>query len=170
MPLRRSKSTSRAGEQLRKAAREAVKNLDPAHREAIEASGYGPGDAYIALWDAIVDIRKAQDDPGNNRPRHDYLRDRLIQTLAIILPYERPRLAVVQVKEDHGTPIIDLTKLPDARLQQLKEISLLLTGASGRAHYADDDSSGGSEAPGGEGAEKGAAELRKAPRGANGPR
>jgi hypothetical protein len=46
MALRNS-GASCSGERKRKAAREAVKNLAPEHREAIEATGYGPGDAYI---------------------------------------------------------------------------------------------------------------------------
>ena len=142
MALRRF---SRAGQHKRKAAREAVKNLEPAHREAIEASGYGPGDAYIALWDAIVEIRQSQQaiaqkltsdalKPGTRvllERQRDYFRDRFIQTLAVILPYERPKLAMVQFKgELTDAPVIDLTKLPDAQLQQLKEITLLLTGAA----------------------------------------
>jgi hypothetical protein len=63
--------------------------------------------------------------------QRDYFRDRFIQTLAVILPYERPKLAMVQFKgELTDAPVIDLTKLPDAQLQQLKEITLLLTGAA----------------------------------------
>jgi hypothetical protein len=134
-----------------------VKQLSPKHREAIEASGYGPGDAYIAMWDAIVGIRNEQAflptlklNDRAKAARGDYLRERLVMALSIILPYERPKLAVIQFKDDHNKGrIIDLTRLPDARLQQLKEITLLLTGAESSSDNTDDDPPGGAEFFGG---------------------
>jgi hypothetical protein len=56
MALRKSRSTSRTDENKRKAARDAVKRLGDKRDEYEAATGYGPGDAYIGLWDAIVDL------------------------------------------------------------------------------------------------------------------
>jgi hypothetical protein len=61
--------------------------------------------------------------------RFDTMRYKLIDTFISILPYERARVAPIETKDDEDVRIIDLKRLPDARLQQLKEITLLLAGA-----------------------------------------
>jgi hypothetical protein len=178
---------ARAGEAKRRAARDAVKRLSPEHRQAYTVSGYSPGDAYIGIWDAVMDIRHAQgatnekltsDDLGANarastERRADYLREQLISTFATILPYERPKLAVIQFKGDHDSqgPIIDLKKLPDVRLKQLEEITLLLTGGTpGHVESETGDVSHRVAAPPGrEGDAKGRKKLRRVTRGSDRP-
>lgn len=182
----RKQTDRRPSGRKRKIAREAVKNLAPDHREAIEATGYGPGDAYIALWDEVVGLKHDQQTVRKKltsvalkpamsqslRKHGDYLRNKLIDTFIAILPYERPKLAMIKFQPDDGAgQIIDLKRLPDARLQQLKEITLLLTGAGagGVAGQADDDPPGGAATPGGPRAPKGGKGLRRAKGGAGGP-
>jgi hypothetical protein len=78
------------------AAMQAFRNLE-AERGEIAAGGFGPGDAYRALWFEVAEYRKEiaaesrRRNPSINRT--DFLRDKLVGTLAKLLPYERPRLA-----------------------------------------------------------------------------
>jgi hypothetical protein len=139
----------------------------------------GPGDAYIALWDEIAELKGIARRPKRTHqqrskavrgpiPRRqlDYFRDKLISTFIAVLPYERPKLAMVQFKGDlDDGPIIDLKRLPDARLQQLKEITLILAGAGMGAEegVADEPPSGGAAPPRGPRAPKNSKGLRKAP-------
>jgi hypothetical protein len=44
---------------------------------------------------------------------------------ARILPYERPKLAMIKYEGDRGNRVIDLTRLPDDRLKQLKDAANL---------------------------------------------
>jgi hypothetical protein len=67
--------------------------------------------------------------------RHDLLQERIKETLRYILPYERPKLAAIEVSGDQLNPTRvkpDLTKLTDEELDQLEKIVLKVgTGASG---------------------------------------
>jgi hypothetical protein len=154
---------------------------------AIQASGYGPGDAYIGLWDELAELKNDQRQISKRltKPalkqatktflaaRYDELRDKAIEVFTSILPYERPKLAMVKYEGDGTGEIIDLKVLPDDKFKQLKEIALLLTGGthSGAAGPAAGDTNRdplrGGAAPGGGGAPKDSAKLRKAPRAAN---
>jgi methyl coenzyme M reductase gamma subunit len=121
----RNLGMSRSGERKRKAAREAVKQLEPGHREAIQASGYGPGDAYIGLWDELAELKNDQRQISKRlakpalKPatktflaaRYDELRDKVIAIFIDILPYERPKLAMVKYEGDGTGEIIDLKVL-----------------------------------------------------------
>jgi hypothetical protein len=171
----------------RRIAREAVRQMPLEHRDAIEqAVGYGPGDAYVALWDELVVLKKDSRSvayalahpalkpaarPAKER-RADWLRTLFINTLISILPYERPKLAMIRYEGDGSGDILDLKVLPDDKFRQLKEIALLLTGgtAAGAAgHEAGDtdrDPLRGGAATGGGGAAKDSEKLRKAPRAA----
>lgn len=136
----------------RRIAREAVRQLSPEHRDAIEISGYGPGDAYIALWDEIAAIKQDQrsvvralSHPAikatsrlSIERRASDLRQMFIDTLVSILPYERPRLAMIKFQGDlHGGRVIDITRLNDVRLKQFEEIALILTGAGENSQQGD---------------------------------
>jgi len=69
--------------------------------------------------------------------RHDLLQGRMRDTLRQIIPYERPKLAAIEVSGDQINPTRvkpDLTKLTDEELNQLEKIVLKVgTGASGGA-------------------------------------
>ena len=64
-----------------------------------EAAGIGPGDAYLALWSHAIEVRNKwhsqQEEEGKR-----YYSMRYADVLGKLLPYERPRLAVVKVKTD----------------------------------------------------------------------
>jgi hypothetical protein len=67
--------------------------------------------------------------------RHDLLQERMRDTLRQIIPYERPKLAAIEVSGDQINPARvkpDLTKLTDEELAQLEKIVLKVgTGTSG---------------------------------------
>jgi hypothetical protein len=67
--------------------------------------------------------------------RHDLLQERMRDTLRQIIPYERPKLAAIEVAGDQVNPMRvkpDLTKLTDEELDQLEKIVLKVgAGASG---------------------------------------
>jgi hypothetical protein len=68
-------------------------------RELFAAAGIGPGDAYMALWSHLIELRNSWQSTtipeSRNMYRHEY-----VDVLKAILPYERPRLAVVKVRTD----------------------------------------------------------------------
>jgi hypothetical protein len=138
----------------RRIARETLRQMRPEHREAIEeAVGYGPGDAYIAFWDELAELKRDRRSAARSltqptlkdeartslQKRADYLQETFISTLISILPFERPRLANLKFQDnDRRGETIDLTVLPDVRLKQLKEITLLLAGAGSAVGSADE--------------------------------
>jgi hypothetical protein len=67
--------------------------------------------------------------------RHDLLQQQMKDTLRLIIPYERPKLAAVEPDDTQVNPTRvkpDLTKLTDEELDQLEKIVLKVgTGASG---------------------------------------
>jgi hypothetical protein len=90
-----------------------VRRLPPERRNEIEqVVGYGPGDAYIALWDEIVLLKQdrlfaaeslAQPPLNTRRSMEElaeYARDTFISTLISILPYERPKLGQIKFQGD----------------------------------------------------------------------
>jgi hypothetical protein len=103
--------------------------MRPEHREAIEeAVGYGPGDAYIALWDELAELKRDRRSAARSltqptlkgearasvQKRADYLQETFISTLISILPFERPPLANLKFQDnDRRGETIDLTVLPD---------------------------------------------------------
>jgi hypothetical protein len=68
-------------------------------RELFEAAGIGPGDAYLALWSHLIEVRNEWH-YEKDRKRKDFLAHRYSEVLKWLLPYERPRLQVVKVKTD----------------------------------------------------------------------
>jgi hypothetical protein len=68
-------------------------------RELFEAAGIGPGDAYLALWSHLIEVRNEWH-YEKDRKRKDFLAHRYSEVLRWLLPYERPRLQVVKVKTD----------------------------------------------------------------------
>jgi hypothetical protein len=127
-------------------ARETVRQMRPEYREAIEeAVGYGPGDAYIALWDELAELKRDRRSSARSltqptlegearasvQKRADYLRETFISTVISILPFERPRLANLKFHDNDRTgETIDLPVLPDVRLKQLKESLLFPDGTA----------------------------------------
>jgi hypothetical protein len=65
-----------------------------------EAAGIGPGDAYLALWSHLIEMRNYWHG-AQTQERRDFYLMRYTETLKWLLPYERPRLQVVKVKNDH---------------------------------------------------------------------
>jgi len=117
------------------AAKQAFRNLE-AERGEIAAGGFGPGDAYRALWFEVAEYRKEIASESRRRNpsinRIDFLRDKLVGTLAKLLPYERPRLAAITMAGDQNNPPRvkpDLSKLSEAELDQLEKIVLKVGGA-----------------------------------------
>jgi hypothetical protein len=130
----------------------------------------------IALWDELIELSAARsltqpalksEARASIQKRADYLQETFISTLISILPFERPRLANIKFQDgDRKGETIDLTVLPDARLKQLKEITLLLTGAGaaeGSADEAHADPPRGAAPPGGDRTPKGGKKLRGSP-------
>jgi hypothetical protein len=89
--------------------------MSPEHREAIESVvGYGPGDAYVALWDELVVVKRDSRAAANSLVQPaltgtkrvvmekgaDWLRTLFIETLISILPYERRKLAMIKYQGD----------------------------------------------------------------------
>jgi hypothetical protein len=72
-------------------------------RELFEAAGIGPGDSYLALWSHLIELRNQW---HNNHAEADrrYYAERYAEVLRWLLPYERPKLQVVKVKTEPGTP------------------------------------------------------------------
>jgi hypothetical protein len=68
-------------------------------RELWEQAGVGPGDAYLALWSHLIELRN-QWHSQQKEERRDYFAERYAEVLRWLLPYERPRLAVVKVDPD----------------------------------------------------------------------
>jgi hypothetical protein len=68
-------------------------------RELFEAAGIGPGDAYLALWSHLIELRNQWHSQQKDE-RKDYYAERYCEVLTKLLPYERPRLAVVKVRSD----------------------------------------------------------------------
>jgi hypothetical protein len=83
-------------------------------REMWEQAGVGPGDAYLAMWSHLIELRNQwhsqQTDEGKR-----YYSERYIEVLKALLPFERPRLAVVRVKSDVDRQVID----PETMARQL---------------------------------------------------
>jgi hypothetical protein len=137
----------------------------------------------IAIWDLLAEVSKERrnnnisigkaEKPATKvalQQRADYLRELLLDKFVALLPYERPKLAMIKYEGGRGDRTIDLTRLPDDRLKQLKEITLLLTGATGPGGVdADDDPPGGAAASRRARAAEDRKGLRKAPRRAGRP-
>jgi hypothetical protein len=109
-----------------------------ADQERFQRDGLNPGEAYIGLWRICHDylemmnaLRKklASNFPAQNRrmlARHDLLLWQMKDTLRQIIPYERPKLAAIEVAGDQINPHRvkpDLTKLTDAEWISLKRSS-----------------------------------------------
>jgi hypothetical protein len=130
------------------AARDAFKTLND-DRERFRRIGLGPGESYIGLWRICGDYLEMRDAlrrklaseglKGVARQRalarHDLLQEQICEVLRFILPFERPKLAAIEVSGDQINPARvkpDLTKLTDEELGQLERIVLKVgTGASG---------------------------------------
>jgi hypothetical protein len=68
-------------------------------RELFEAAGIGPGDAYMALWSHLIELRNSWQSTKSDETRGIYRRE-YVDVLKALLPYERPRLQVVKVKTE----------------------------------------------------------------------
>jgi hypothetical protein len=124
----------------RTAARAALRRIDA---EGIAGAGFGPGDAYRALWEQVGILRQElaaeERRRSSDQSRRDTLRDQLVRVLHKIFPFERPRLAAITVKGDTESPLrvkADLSALSDEELNQLERICLKAgagnTGGAGR--------------------------------------
>jgi hypothetical protein len=86
-------------------ANRAALRASAADAALFDAEQAGPGDAYRLLWlqalDFKANIRQARDEQ-----RRDQLINSYIQTLRIILPYERPRLQTVKMEGDPNKPTL----------------------------------------------------------------
>jgi hypothetical protein len=102
-------------------------------RALFERAGIGPGDAYLALWSHLIELRN-QWHSQKSEERKDYFSERYAEVLRWILPYERPRLQVVRVKSEHEAQVIppeemarSLSKiLTEQELELLDRISIKL--------------------------------------------
>ena len=95
-------------------------------REMWEQAGVGPGDAYLALWSHLIELRNqwhSQQGEENKR----YFAERYCDVLIKLLPYERPRLAVVKVKSEHEQQHIPPEEMARALAKALtpEELELL---------------------------------------------
>ena len=109
-------------------ARAVLRRIDA---EGIAGAGFGPGDAYRALWEQVGILRQElaaeERKRSSDKSQRDTLRDQLARILYKILPYERPRLAAITVKGDTDSPLrvqADLTVLTDAELDTLEKLCL----------------------------------------------
>jgi hypothetical protein len=112
----------------RTAARAALRRIDA---EGIAGAGFGPGDAYRALWEQVGILREElaaeERKRSSDQSRRDTLRDQLARILFKILPFERPRLAAITVKSDADNPPrikADLSLLTGAELDTLEQLCL----------------------------------------------
>jgi hypothetical protein len=107
-------------------------------RELFEAAGIGPGDSYLALWSHLIEMRNMWHG-AKSQDRKDFYLMRYSETLRWLLPYERPRLAVVKVKSDADNRHMDpetmaraLAKsLTPEELELLDRVALKLVSAPG---------------------------------------
>jgi hypothetical protein len=124
----------------RTAARAVLRRIDA---EGIAGAGFGPGDAYRALWEQVGILREQlsaeERKRSSDQSRRDTLRDQLVRVLHKILPFERPRLAAITVKGDTDSPLrvqADLSLLSDAELDTLEKLCIKAnagnTGGAGR--------------------------------------
>src|SRR5271157_2888525 len=122
----------------RTAARAVLRRIDA---EGIAGAGFGPGDAYRALWEQVGILREElaaeERKRSSDQSRRDTLRDQIARVLFKILPYERPRLAAITVKSDADNPPrvkADLSLLTDAELDTLERLCL----KAGAGHTGED--------------------------------
>jgi hypothetical protein len=112
----------------RTAARAVLRRIDA---EGIAGAGFGPGDAYRALWEQVGILREElaaeERRRSSDQSRRDTLRDQLVRVLHKLLPFERPRLTAITVKSDADNPPrvrADLSRLIDAELDTLERLCL----------------------------------------------
>jgi hypothetical protein len=86
-------------------------------RELFEAAGIGPGDAYMALWSHLIELRNSWQSTKTPETRGIYRRE-YVDVLKALLPYERPRLQVVKVKTDQ-----DAIREPEEMAKALARIT-----------------------------------------------
>jgi hypothetical protein len=95
-------------------------------REMFEAAGIGPGDSYLALWSHLIEMRNSWHH-ATSQERKDFYLQRYEDVLIKLLPYERPRLAVVKVKSEHEQQHIPPEEMARALAKALtpEELELL---------------------------------------------
>jgi hypothetical protein len=94
-------------------------------RELWEQAGVGPGDSYLALWSHLIELRN-QWHSQQSQERKDYFSERYVEVLKALLPYERPRMAVVRMKTDAENQHINPETMARSLSKMLTEEELAL--------------------------------------------
>jgi hypothetical protein len=120
---------AKVGKQKRKyarlqAARVAFHKIK-ADRELWEQAGIGPGDSYLALWSHLIELRNQWHSQQNDEGKR-YYSERYVEVLTKLLPYERPRLAVVKVRSEAENQHIPPEEMARALAKSLTEEELAL--------------------------------------------